>query len=272
MQVPKIQGVIKRRLLVNFRVTPEVIRPLLPHPFRPKLHNGFAWAGICLIRLEQIRPVGLPAFLGVSSENAAHRIAVEWEDAAGGLREGVYIPRRDSGSLLNQLAGGRLFPGTHHAATFSVTDNRDQIDFSMRSKDGKVFVNLSGQTAHELPASSCFASLTESSDFFKTGSLGYSPGRTPAKSDGLVLHTDAWLVRALAVSSVQSSYFEDRARFPSDSIQFDHALVMRDIPHEWHQAKEMIHPSSVRSVEPIGAGLQYSNLGAEPNFSLSSPD
>lgn len=242
MRIPRIQGVIRRRLLVNFRAAPELIRPLLPHPFRPKLHQGFAWAGICLIRLEKIRPVGLPAFFGLASENAAHRIAVEWEDAEGRLREGVYIPRRDSGSTLNQLAGGRLFPGTHHAAKFAVTDRLGHIDFSMRSKDGKVSVSVRGQNTDNLPASSRFGSLAESSAFFKTGSLGYSPGRTPAKSDGLVLHTDAWLVRALAVSSIHSSYFEDRARFPEGSIHFDHALVMRDIPHEWHQTEEMIHP------------------------------
>src|SRR5215216_6534259 len=111
MRIPKIKGVIKRRLLINFRAAPEVIQPLLPYPFRPKLHNGWAMVGICLIRLEHIRPVALPGFLGLSSENAAHRIAVQWNDADGTLREGVYIPRRDSSSRLNQLAGGRLFPG-----------------------------------------------------------------------------------------------------------------------------------------------------------------
>ncbi len=76
--VPVVQGVIARRLLVNFRVRPEVLAALLPGPFRPKLVHGFGMAGICLIRLEQVRPRGLPAFVGLSSENAAHRIAVEW--------------------------------------------------------------------------------------------------------------------------------------------------------------------------------------------------
>ncbi|MEA2492488.1 MAG: hypothetical protein QOJ29_399 [Thermoleophilaceae bacterium] len=38
--------------------------------------------------------------LGLRSENASHRIAVEW-DTAVGIRTGVYIPRRDTGSGLN---------------------------------------------------------------------------------------------------------------------------------------------------------------------------
>src|SRR6187397_1241068 len=98
MRIPVLKGTIKRRLLVNFRADPKAIQQILPSPFRPKLHRGHAIAGICLIRLEDIRPAGLPAIAGLSSENAAHRIAVEWTDSTGTPREGVFIPRRDTGS------------------------------------------------------------------------------------------------------------------------------------------------------------------------------
>src|SRR6185369_9658971 len=141
MRLPVIQGIIKRRILANYRVDPAVVAPLLPAPFRPKLHRGFAIAGICLIRLEKIRPRGLPGFLGVSSENAAHRVAVEWDEPTG-MREGVYIPRRDTNSLLNHLAGGRLFPGAHAYADFNVRDKGGSIGFRMRSSDGRVLIEL----------------------------------------------------------------------------------------------------------------------------------
>lgn len=95
MKLPKVHGIIGRRLLVNFRVEPDVIQQQLPAPFRPKLHDGYVVAGICLIRLQDIRPKRFPRMLGLSSENAAHRIAVVWEDDQG-PHEGVYIPRRDT--------------------------------------------------------------------------------------------------------------------------------------------------------------------------------
>jgi len=112
MRIPVIKGTIKRRLLVNFRADPTVVQRILPPPFRPKLHREHSLVGICLIRLEQIRPAGLPSVLGLSSENAAHRIAVEWTDAAGIQREGVFIPRRDTGSLLNPVGAGGYFPAS----------------------------------------------------------------------------------------------------------------------------------------------------------------
>src|SRR5690242_5724317 len=106
MKVPGLSGEIERRLLVNYRVDPDAIAAVLPPPFRPQLVNGYAVAGICLIRLGSMRPRPLPAWVGVRSENAAHRVAVEWDSPAG-VRHGVYIPRRDSNSWLNVVVGGR---------------------------------------------------------------------------------------------------------------------------------------------------------------------
>src|SRR5688572_21509855 len=81
IRMPTLRGIIDRRLLVNFRVRPEVLRAFLPAPFQPKVVHGWGMAGICLIRLKDIRPRGFPSACGMDSENAAHRIAVEWEEA-----------------------------------------------------------------------------------------------------------------------------------------------------------------------------------------------
>ena len=245
MRLPVIAGNIKRRLLVNFRADPRVIQGILPEPFRPKLHKGRAIAGICLIRLEQIRPAGFPAFTGISSENAAHRIAVVWDAPDGGEREGVFIPRRDTSSLLNSLAGGRIFPGEHHRASFCVRDNGAEVDLTMDSADGLASIHVTGNTAGELPATSCFGSLAEASAFFETGCLGYSVTRDPSRLDGILLQTLRWSVAPLNVAEIYSSYFADEKRFSSGTLEFDHALIMRDIPHEWHKAGDM----SIRSRE-----------------------
>jgi hypothetical protein len=240
MRLPVIEGLIRRRILVNFRVDPELMQRALPAPFRPKLHAGYAIAGICLIRLEQIRPKGLPAFIGVASENAAHRIAVLWDDPSGEVREGVYIPRRDTNSLLNHLAGGRVFPGEHQHADFEVIDGGSQITMSIRARDGGMTVQLRAHDFDTLPGSSCFRSIAESSAFFEAGSVGYSATTDCCRLDGIRLETNGWQVRPLAVDHVESSYFSNSELFPSGSVAFDHALIMRDVRHEWHGVGDLI--------------------------------
>lgn len=239
MRLPVVQAVIRRRILVNFRVEPEAITPQLPTCFRPKLQAGKAIAGICLIRLEHVRPKPMPEFVGVSSENGAHRVAVLWRDAAGRTQEGVFIPRRDTDSELSHLLGGRIFPGEHHKARFAVEEREDRISFSMKSEDGAVKVELYGKVADNLPRGSIFPSLAASSAFFETGSLGYSTTKDGSRLDGIRLRTKSWRVEPLEVREVYSSYFMDESRFPRGSVEFDHALLMRNIDHEWHSASDL---------------------------------
>jgi len=238
MRLPILDGVIRRRVLVNYRVDPDLLARQLPAPFRPKLHDGAAVAGICLIRLEQIHPAFVPLRVGFASENAAHRIAVVWRDE-GGPHEGVFIPRRDTGSFVNHLAGGRLFPGEHHRATFDVATAGDSIDLHMRSRDGAVTVRVKGHVAVALPSHSVFASVTEASNFFEPGALGYSVTRELHKLHGIRLETQGWRVEPLHVDEVASSYFEDTARFPTGTARFDSALIMRNIRHRWHAAGDL---------------------------------
>jgi hypothetical protein len=233
MRVPVIRGVIDRRILVNYRVEPAVLATLLPAPFRPKLVRGVGVVGICLIRLRNVRPAGLPAWLGISSENAAHRAAVEWDDC-GSVREGVYVWRRDTDSRLNALAGGRLFPGLHHHARFAVQESAHEFDVALQSDDGGAALSVRGRGARAWPASSVFPSIEAASRFFQAGSLGYSTTAEPSRFEGLELRCSDWRIEPLAITSVRSTFFEDESRFPRGSIAFDSALLMRDVDHEWH--------------------------------------
>src|SRR6185436_10476802 len=156
----KLDAVVERRLLVNYRTAPDITARLLPAPLRPQLHNGYAVSGICLIRLGRLRHRGLPG-MGLRSENAAHRIAVEW-DTPDGVACGVYIPRRDTGSRLNSWAGGRLFPGRHQHRRFEL-----RIGVA---PDVEVHV----RTATGLTGSELFRDVDQASEFFRRGSAGFS--------------------------------------------------------------------------------------------------
>jgi hypothetical protein len=233
MKVPVMRGVIDRRILVNYHVDPGVLAPLLPAPFRPKVVAGAGMVGICLIRLKKLRPAFLPSWIGLSNENAAHRTAVEWEDN-GILHEGVFVRRRDTNSWLNSWVGGRLFPGYHFHARFTVEETADYYHVALRSDDGVTSMSVRGRRTDRLPSSSVFGSLEEASTFFQGGSLGYSATGDPSRFQGLELRCRNWQVEPLEVEEVRSSLFEDESLFPKGSIAFDSALLMRGIEHEWH--------------------------------------
>ena len=77
-----MRGVIERRLLVNYRVDPEVVADQLPAPFEPELVNGYAVAGICLIRLGRLRPRSFPPLRRVADRerrpSVRRRVVGRW--------------------------------------------------------------------------------------------------------------------------------------------------------------------------------------------------
>lgn len=229
MRIPTIHGIIERRMLINFRVEPQYIETILPKPFRPKLYKGNAIAGICLIRLKDIKPKGLPNFVGVNSENGAHRIAVEWEEN-GLTKEGVYIPRRDTSLRLNAIVGGRVFPGKHYYAEFNVKEENNFYHLDFTSSD-KTRIEIDAKLAANLNNDSIFESLDDVSKFFENGSVGYSPNGN--NFEGLKLETYNWKIEPLEVLHIKSSFFEDETIFPKGSIRFDNAVLMKNIEHEW---------------------------------------
>ncbi len=229
--IPAVRAVMARRILVNFRVQPDTVAALLPRGFRPKRVEGWALAGICLIRLEETRPVWMPHWCGVASENAAHRIAVEWTEN-GRPCEGVFIPRRDTNSLINRVTGGRLFPGVHHPAEFRCAQRGARYEVELRSRDGQMRVNVAARLEERWPGGSVFASIEQATAFFRGGCRGWSPS-TDRALEGVELHATAWTMHGLAVERAESSFFSDPRRFPRGSVEFDSALLMRGIRHEW---------------------------------------
>lgn len=240
MKIPTVRGVIDRRILVNFQVERDALQRVLPAPLRPKLVAGVGIGGICLIRLRELRPRLVPRSLGMSSENAAHRIAV----VLPGGGEGVFIPRRDTTSVLNALAGGRLFPGRHHLGRFEVEERGEHYAVRLENRNDQPILAVEADVTDRLPETSAFGSVEEASAFFEAGSLGYSPSAEGGRLDGLELRTHGWHVRPLAVRHVESSFFEDRQRFPEGTVRFDSALLMRDLQHEWH-AREPLYCGEV---------------------------
>lgn len=238
MKIPSIVGTIDRRILINYQAEKEIIERFLPNPFRPKLVKDKAIVGICLIRLKNIRPQWFPINFGIASENGAHRIAVEWNEG-NEQREGVFVPRRDTSSKINALAGGRVFPGVHHLAKFKVKEAEPHYSVEFTSDDN-TYLSISAVESNDWNKSSVFESLESASHFFKQGSVGYSPAKISETFDGLELRTKNWHVTPLTVTHVASSFFENKQIFPEGSISFDNALLMKGIDHEWKSQGDLV--------------------------------
>jgi uncharacterized protein YqjF (DUF2071 family) len=253
MKVRTMSGVIERRLLLNYRVDPAVIGPMLPHPFRPLLVNGYAVAGTCLLRLRELRPRLLPGVVGVRLEGAAHRIAVEW-DGPDGTATAVYIRRRETSSVAAVLGGGRIFPGAHHYAAFNVHETAATCDVAFTADKGRAGVSVSVRTRmpEQFRPTPLFSTLLQASQFFRERSDAFSATRRSTRLDGLHMTTEAWPFEPTELVAAQSSFFDDPMRFPVGSATLDSAFLMREVPVALHALASMaVQPRDV-TLERVG--------------------
>ena len=221
--VPEVQAHLRRRLLISYRVDPAVAAGLLPPGFRPQLIDGSALAGVCVLGLDAIRPRWFRPGWGLRSENAAHRMAVEW-DAAEGVQRGVFIFERHSSAWHPVLLGGRLFPGVHRKARFTTRESGGRyaltMDAGAHSLDADVEIGGAW-------SSGFFGSVDEASEFYRAGRIGWSLGHDGRRVEPVALTSGAWAVEGARLHSLRSSFFD---ALPEGSAVFDSVVVMRDLP------------------------------------------
>jgi hypothetical protein len=236
--LPLIRGVIARRMLLNFRADADVVQRLLPAPLQVDQQLGHAIVGVCLIRLENLRPQGVPGPFGLSSENMAHRVAIRYPGSDGN-RPGVFVWRRETDQRLVELLGGRLFPGVHHHARFQVSESQNHLAMDVTSDDGKADVHFSARVLGEWRHTPSFGSFDEVSEFFRKGDCGFSCSLRGDELEGLQLKMLKWEMVPMEIESQHCAFYADSQRFPAGSLDFDCGLLMRGLPHEWHQLTDI---------------------------------
>jgi len=240
--LPGIDCHVARRVMVNYWLDAAVARRLVPAPLTPQIVNGYAVAGICLIRLEHVRPRGIPAAFGMASENAAHRIAV-WYPRENGRQPGVFIWRRETDSPLIRQLGGRLFPGKHNLAEFHVTESADGLDYHIRTEDRRADLRLRVRYSEEWGASALFRRFDDACDFFRAADGGFWCSLEEGSLDGgsfevMPACSQRWEMSPLRVESADARFFRNPVHFPMGSVALDSAVLMRGIASQWVEVRD----------------------------------
>jgi hypothetical protein len=239
--IRSVRAQLRRRLLISYRLDPSLAASLLPTGFRPQIVDGSAIAGICVLGLESIRPAWSRRRWGLRSENAAHRMAVEW-DTPEGPERGVFVFERHTSSWHPVLFGGRLFPGVHRKARFHTdeADGRYAVAMSAGSHSIDADVEVGGEWS-----SGVFASVDEASDFYRAGRIGWSLGHDGRHVEPVTLATDEWKVEAARPHHIRSSFFD---ALPPGSAVFDSVVVMRDLPLVLADGRHREHDDSATTL------------------------
>jgi hypothetical protein len=223
IHIPEVTGKIERRVLVGYGFEPEVIQPLMPQGITPRLFNGKAIVGLCLIRFAYMRPSWVPLPIGVKPESAAHRVGIQWETKQGDIENGVYVPEHYTSSTLVSSIGGKFFPGVQKLAKFTVEETPENIAINMHNTHRDVEVNIKPSSHWE---SSLFPTLETAAEFYLPPK-GWSPTTDGTHIEGVEMVTSKWNYENWEANKIHTTFFD---QFPAGSYTYDHTIVMRNLP------------------------------------------
>ncbi|MBI3406264.1 MAG: DUF2071 domain-containing protein [Acidobacteria bacterium] len=243
--LPTLEGTIARRVLLSFRADPLVVRRLIPEPLELLQVDRAAIVGVCLLRLEHLRVKGMPGAMGFTSENAAHRVAVRFPGEHG-MEEGVFIWRRKTDSGMLAQLGGRLFPAEFQRASFQVREDGIGLSIEVATEHSTADVSLLARFNDDGWSSSIFPDFSAAKEFFRRGECAFSCTGHASILEGVRLHASRWEMSPLEAVAVRAHFFEQPEYFPRGSVEFDSALLMRGIPHEWHALENVPELAAAR--------------------------
>jgi hypothetical protein len=123
--------------------------------------------------------------------------------------------------------------------SFQVSENQNHLAMSVTSDDGKADVRFSAHVLGEWRHTPSFGSFEEVSEFFRKGDCGLSCSLHGDELEGLQLKMLKWEMVPVEIESQHCEFYSDSRRFAAGSLEFDCGLLMRGLPHEWHQLNDI---------------------------------
>ncbi len=122
-------------------------------------------------------------------------------------------------------------------------------------------MRFQGKAADEHAKGSIFPTLGEAANFFSLGATGYSLSRDGRNFEGMELRSLSWKIAPLEAQEAHSRWFADTGRFPAGAVELDCALVMRNIPHEWHSRPRLFADSHTDRADAVRVPTEESARG-----------
>jgi uncharacterized protein YqjF (DUF2071 family) len=235
-----MKGRLAECVLMSYRTPAHTVRRLVPRCFELVTRDGWAFWNVVACRVEAMRPVCVPARLGVTYNHVAYRLLVRARTAEGTTLDGLYFVRSDADSPLVGRFGNLLTDFQFHPADVELSRGRDgaagvlTLAVQGREERADALVRL-GTDECAAPApdrESPFRSAAEAAQFLK-----YRPLALSVDLDGRYLHLaevsreeSAWRERPVRVLEAHWKFLDALGQ---DDVHLERATRVDPLDYRW---------------------------------------
>ncbi|UOR06193.1 DUF2071 domain-containing protein [Hymenobacter aerilatus] len=237
-----VEAYLTRTTVLTFAAPTTVLQPLLPECLTlDTLDNTWGFVAVALVQTRNLRPQGLPAWLGHDFFLIGCRVFVRYTTATGKRLRGLYILKSETDKRKMQWLGNVFTSYQYGLIDIEQTTAGEKLAFKSKQADLAIQVEvLPNGSEPELPSGSPFASWQQARRF--AGPLPFTFSYEPTTQQVTIVEgiREAWQPQPVRVQQAQIGFLEHAQLH---GLQLASAFTMSDIPYRWQKGRtERWHP------------------------------
>jgi hypothetical protein len=231
-----VEAFFEYSLVLTFAAPRAELQALLPAPLVPDtFQDDWGFLAVALVQTRQLRPKGMPAWLGQDFFLLGYRVFVRYPASTGKRLRGLYILRSETDQARMTALGNLFTHYRYHTVDIAQHEAAGRLTVASQRADFRVTLAAPSPKAEvALPLQSPFASWAEARRFAGPLPFTFSATATPGQMlivEGLREH---WQPQAVAVESCHVGFLE---QLPLSKLVLANAFIIRDIPYQWKKGR-----------------------------------
>lgn len=229
-------GRLDECVVLWYRTPADSVRGLVPSGLElvTKEAGGREWAfwNIVVGCLDEMRPAGTPAKLGVGYCHVGYRLLVVAKLAEERTQRGLYATRSDANRRILGWAGSRASEFKVRSARIEIKKEEGKLNAKVRSRDhlGDAELEVDLREEPELLPGSAFKSVREAARFLKNEPVSMAVDKSGRKVRLAEVERRGWAEDLVKVNSVRWEYLD---RIGQHHIALELAMQVKAAEYLW---------------------------------------
>jgi Uncharacterized conserved protein (COG2071) len=229
-----IEAFFDSSLVLTYAIPAEVLRPMVPAKLELDLfQDKWAFIAIAVVKTQQLRPKGFPAFMGNDFVLTGYRAFVRYTTSKGRKLRGLYILKSETDKKKMEFLGNLFTHYRYTTTDIEISKAKDMIRVQSRKSGIHIAVQTDDLDAG-LPAGSPFNSWKEARRF--AGPLPFTFTCNDSSDKVLMIEgvRESWTPRPVTVVTATVDFLNSA---PWKEAALANAFLIQHIPYHWKKGK-----------------------------------
>ncbi|GAB3823817.1 DUF2071 domain-containing protein [Hymenobacter jeollabukensis] len=228
-----VEALLARTTVLTYAAPAAALQPLLPPCLTLNALDGRGFVAVALVQTRQLRPRGLPAWLGQDFFLIGYRLLVRYTSAAGKRLRGLYILRSETDRRRMTLLGNMFTSYGYVTVDIQqhAAGSRQRIHSTQSGLD---IVVDHAEAAPALPPGSPFADWAQARRY--AGPLPFTFSYHAPERQVVIVQgrREEWAPQPVRVVAAEVPFL---AQLTTEPLTLASAFVTENIPYHWQKGR-----------------------------------